>query len=48
VAEDEHRTYIYVDDRYIHIADKFESEDHDDDENTPNIRIIHGGYAVID
>lgn len=45
VAEDEHRTYIYADDRYIHIADKFESEDHDNDSETPEVRIIYGGSA---
>ena len=45
VAEDEHRTYIYADNRYIHIADKFEEEDHDNDINTPNVRIICGGSA---
>ena len=45
VAEDEHRTYIYADNRYIHIADKFDTEDHDDDPETPEVRIICGGSA---
>ena len=45
VAEDEHRTYIYAEGRYIHIADKFESEDHDNDPETPEVRIIYGGSA---
>ena len=45
VAEDEHRTYIYASNRYIHIADKFDSEDHDNDPETPEVRIIFGGSA---
>ena len=45
VAEDEHRTYIYADNRYIHIADKFDAEDHDGDPETPEVRIICGGSA---
>lgn len=45
VAEDEHRTYVFSNNRYIHIADKFESEDHDDNPETPEIRIIYGGSA---
>jgi hypothetical protein len=45
VAEDEHRTYIYADNRYIHIADKFDSEDHDNNPETPEVRIIYGGSA---
>lgn len=45
VAEDEHRTYIYTNDGYIHIADKFESEDHDNNPETPEVRIIYGGSA---
>ena len=45
VAEDEHRTYVYADNRYIHIADKFDSEDHDNDPETPEVRIIYGGSA---
>lgn len=45
VAEDEHRTYIYADNRYIHIADKFEAEDHDANPDTPEVRIICGGSA---
>ena len=45
VAEDEHRTYIYADNRYIHIADKFDTEDHDGDPETPEVRIICGGSA---
>lgn len=45
IAEDEHRTYVYAETRYIHIADKFDSEDHDNDDNTPEVRIIFGGSA---
>ena len=45
VAEDEHRTYIFADGRYLHIADKFDSEDTDGDPSTPDVRIIHGGTA---
>ena len=45
IAEDEHRTYIFVYDRYIHIADKFDTEDHDNDPETPEVRIIYGGSA---
>ncbi len=45
IAEDEHRTYIYADDRYIHIADKFDTEDHDNNPDTPEVRIIFGGTA---
>jgi hypothetical protein len=45
IAEDEHRTYIYADNRYIHIADKFDTEDDDNNPNTPEIRIIFGGTA---
>lgn len=45
VAEDEHRTYIYADNRYIHIADKFDTEDDDNDPETPEVRVIFGGTA---
>ena len=45
IAEDEQRTYIYADNRYIHIADKLDSEDHDNDPDTPEVRIIFGGNA---
>lgn len=45
VAEDECRTYIYTGSRYIHIADKFDSEDDDNNPDTPEVRIIFGGTA---
>ncbi len=45
IAEDEHRTYMFADGRYIHIADNFDSEDHDNDSETPEVRVIYGGSA---
>ena len=45
VAEDEARTYVYADNRYIHIADKFDTEDEDNNPETPEVRIIYGGSA---
>lgn len=45
IAEDEHRTYMFANERYIHIADNFDSEDHDDNPETPEVRIIYGGSA---
>jgi hypothetical protein len=45
IAEDECRTYIYADNRYIHIADKFDTEDDDNNPDTPEVRIIYGGSA---
>ena len=45
IAEDEHRTYIYADNRYIHIADSFDTEDSDNNPDTPEVRIIFGGTA---
>ena len=45
IANDEKRTYIYTTEGYIHIADQFDTIDHDEDENTPEVRIIFGGTA---
>ena len=45
IAEDEHRTYVFVGNTYLHIADKFDSEDHDNNPETPEVRIIFGGSA---
>ena len=45
IAEDDHRTYIFADGRYIHIADNFDSEDHDSNPETPEVRVIYGGSA---
>lgn len=45
IAEDEHRTYMFANGRYIHIADNFDSEDHDGNPETPEVRIIYGGSA---
>ena len=45
IANDEHRTYTYVGGRYLPIADQFEYTDHDDNPETPEVRIICGGNA---
>lgn len=45
VAEDEHRTYIFANNRYIHIADSFDTVDDDNDPYTPAVKIIYGGSA---
>lgn len=45
VANDEKKTYVYTNSGYVHIADKFDTVDHDNDENTPELRIIFGGTA---
>ena len=45
IAEDEQRTYMFANNRYIHIADKFDSDDTDGDPSTPEVRIIYGGSA---
>ena len=45
IANDEKRTYMYTTEGYIHIADQFDTVDHDEDENTPEVRIIFGGTA---
>lgn len=45
VATDEKRTYIFVNDEYMPIADQFDYTDHDADPNTPDVRIIFGGTA---
>lgn len=45
IAEDEHRTYIFANNDYIHIADKFDAEDTDNDPETPDVRVIFGGNA---
>ena len=45
IAEDQHRTYIYVSGQYLHIADQFEYTDHDKNPDTPDLRIIYGGSA---
>lgn len=45
VATDEKRTYIFTNGQYLHIADQFDYTDHDDDADTPEVRIIYGGSA---
>jgi hypothetical protein len=45
IAEDQKRTYIFTNGTYLHIADRFDTEDHDNDPETPEIRIIFGGSA---
>lgn len=45
IANDEKRTYVYSETGYVHIADKFDYTDHDNDPETPDIRIIYGGSA---
>jgi hypothetical protein len=45
VATDEKKTYVFVNDQYLHIADQLDYTDHDEDPNTPDVRIIYGGSA---
>jgi hypothetical protein len=45
IAEDQKRTYIFSNNMYLPIADRFDTEDHDNDPETPEIRVIFGGSA---
>lgn len=45
IASDLKRTYVYSNESYLPIADQFDTEDHDNDPDTPNVRIIYGGSA---
>jgi hypothetical protein len=45
IAEDQKRTYIFTNGAYLSIADRFDTTDHDNDSETPEIRIIFGGSA---
>ena len=45
IANDEKRTYIYTKNGYLPIADQFDTIDHDNKEDTPEVRIIFGGSA---
>ena len=45
VAEDQKRTYIFTSNGYLPIADKFDTVDHDNNQETPEVRIIYGGSA---
>ena len=45
IANDEKRTYIYTNNGYLPIADQFDTIDHDENADTPEVRIIFGGTA---
>lgn len=45
IASDLKRTYVYTNGSYLPIADQFDTEDHDGDPETPDVRIIYGGSA---
>lgn len=45
IAADERRTYVFVGGRYLPIADQFDYIDDDNNSETPEVRIIHGGSA---
>ena len=48
IANDECRTYVYIggeNPKYLPIADQFEYTDHDNNSETPEVRIICGGNA---
>jgi hypothetical protein len=45
IAADEKRTYIFVNNQYLPIADQFDYTDHDQDSTTPDVRILYGGSA---
>jgi hypothetical protein len=45
IANDEHRTYVFVGGNYLPIADQFDYEDNDNNPDTPAVRIIYGGSA---
>lgn len=45
LAEDQKRTYVFTNGAYLPIADRFETADHDDNPETPEVRIIFGGSA---
>ena len=45
IAEDQKRTYVFTNGTYLPIADRFDTEDHDNNSETPEIRIIFGGSA---
>lgn len=45
IAENVGRTYVYCNETYLPIADKFNTEDHDENPDTPDVRIIFGGSA---
>ena len=45
IANDEKRTYVFINNQYLPIADQFDYIDHDDTPATPNMRVIYGGSA---
>lgn len=45
IAADTKRTYVFTNGAYLPIADRFEYADHDNDAETPEVRIIFGGSA---
>lgn len=45
IAADEHRTYVFVGNKYLPIADQFDYTDDDNNPATPEVRIIYGGSA---
>lgn len=45
VAADQKKTYVFTMGNYLPIADQFEYTDHDDNKETPEVRIIFGGKA---
>jgi hypothetical protein len=47
IANDQRRTYIFVGGSYLPIADQFEYTDHDNNSDTPEVRILYGGNSGI-
>lgn len=45
VATDEKRTYVFANNQYLPVADQFDYTDHDNDPNTPSVRVLYGGSA---
>ena len=45
IATDQKKTYVFTMGQYLPIADQFDYTDHDDDPETPDVRIIFGGSA---
>lgn len=45
VAADQKKTYVFTQGKYLSIADQFDYTDHDDNLETPEVRIICGGSA---
>jgi hypothetical protein len=45
VAADQKKTYVFTMGQYLPIADQFDYTDHDNNSETPEVRIIFGGSA---